>query len=42
MTVAALFYSLCVLQVLRAYADACEAGRPMCLILQPDNYPESE
>ena len=37
-----LFYSLCALRVLRAYADACEAGGPMCDIIQPDYQPESE
>jgi hypothetical protein len=39
---ATLFYSLCSLQVLRAYADACEEGLPMCDITQPDHYIESE
>jgi hypothetical protein len=39
---ASLFYSLCALRVLRAYADACEAGRPMCDITQPYHYIESE
>ena len=39
---ASLFYSLCALRVLRAYADACEAGLPMCDITQPDITIESE
>ena len=39
---ASLFYSMCALQVLRAYADACECGAAFCEYLQPDHYPESE
>lgn len=39
---AILFYSMCALQVLRAYADACESGADFCEYLQPDHYPESE
>ena len=38
----ALYYTMCALAALRAYADACAAGAPMSEILQRDNYQESE
>jgi len=39
---ATLFYSLAALQVLRAYATACEDGSEFCEYPQRDHYVESE
>jgi len=39
---ATLYYSLCALQVLRAYATACEEGAEFCEYMQPDHQQESE
>ena len=39
---ASLYYTLCALQVLRAYATACEEGAEFCEILQRDDQEESE
>ena len=37
-----LYYSMCALQVLRAYADACESGASFCHLSQRDTTIESE